>query len=218
MIRRVWIDIETTGLNPDVHQTIEIAVIITEGLLGEEIARYRGLVRHNANTVWSEWAMSKHMESGLMDSAEIEGKTAQQVDEEICHFLEFNGLGNQRITICGQSVHFDQSFIKIDFPMLSKKLSHRTVDVRSFMELAQEIDPTVIWEEAPHLAGRDIEVSRRNLNKALEIINHTGPRQEDKDAKIQQLAQPALRDMVSRGKIVEALKNYDHWLSTGRTR
>src|SRR6185369_10777566 len=71
---------------------------------------------------------------------------------------EFDAAG--KVYIAGDSIHFDRSFIRLDFPVLEVLLHHRMVDTSSFM-VAREAwgCPVAPRPEGAHRALADCYVS-----------------------------------------------------------
>lgn len=65
----IWIDLEMTGLDPDVHKIIEIATIVTDSQLNV-LAEGPVLAIHQSETElqkMDEWCTRTHTHSGLVD-------------------------------------------------------------------------------------------------------------------------------------------------------
>jgi len=67
--RLVWLDMEMTGLNPEVERIIEVAVVVTESDL-TIVAEGPVLVIHQSDDILNamdKWNKGTHGKSGLID-------------------------------------------------------------------------------------------------------------------------------------------------------
>lgn len=137
--RLLWVDVETTGLDPCAEGAaiLEVAMIVTGPGLVEE-ARRKWLLREPgwridpAIAAMDEFVTKMHVQSGLMNDL-----TTGRVDD-----LDMRTLGDAAVSDfmsdcdavglkpAGSSVHFDRQWMLEHLPMSSKLLhSHRNFDV-----------------------------------------------------------------------------------------
>lgn len=161
-----WIDIETTGLDPQHDVILEVAVAVTDGALALQ-HKARFVVGHDpAYTRMSAWAWKTHGQSGLLDEVKtqhLSGFGIREADAAVAEMLVDGApLG-------GSSPHFDRSFIERHMPQTACRLSHRNVDVSSMLILAHSNGIDVEAGEAPHRAlediDRSVEIARKFLGR-----------------------------------------------------
>jgi oligoribonuclease len=132
----IWIDIETSGLDPTKDKILEIAVIITNLKLKEKI-RYHTLVSDGPIT--EPYVLDMHTKSGL--KAELDAvyvfKSPQTIQKELIKLLEIINPDGMYY-FAGSSVHFDVEFIAINYPKFAAKVSYRILDISSLI-LAKRI-------------------------------------------------------------------------------
>lgn len=132
-----WIDLETTGLDPDADWVLEVACIITDDQFNE-LARFHRVLYHDP---------------ACIDSCD------PSVVEELAEFLTpYKGA-----QLAGSTISFDRSFLAEHFPLTHAKLHYRNVDVTALNELARRVWPE-LYEARPerkeaHRAMSDIEES-----------------------------------------------------------
>lgn len=144
----VWVDLETTGLDPNEDAILEIGLIVT-GVDLVERARWSKVIRpanwqslkgqmdvfvvemHAASGLWREVDEIERPLVHMTNPIEDAGWEAQRWLRETTGAQGDAHLG----PMCGSSVHFDRAFLKAQMPMLERAFSHRNIDVSTVMEL-----------------------------------------------------------------------------------
>jgi oligoribonuclease len=163
----VWIDLEMTGLNPDVDHIIEIATIVTDAQLNV-VAEGPVIAIHQAEPVLAgmdDWNRRTHGESGLTDR--VRRSTFNAIDAEL-QTLEFLHQHAQAgaSPMCGNSICQDRRFLAREMPALEKFFHYRNLDVSTLKELARRWAPDVLaglQKTSKHLALDDIRESIEEL-------------------------------------------------------
>lgn len=130
----VWIDVETTGLDPDEDVILEIAGRITD-MRGDPIdgvpafhavrthARYMdGLLERNPRV------LEMHTASGLLD--EMRAQRTFWVDQRRA-LVAWLGEHGKKGILAGYSVHFDRGFLREHIGEALELLHYRQLDVTS---------------------------------------------------------------------------------------
>jgi len=169
----VWIDLETTGLDPDRDCLLEAAVVITDDELCQ-VDWYESVIKPKRRALrrMDDFVVDMHTKSGLL--AELpSGRDVRVVEREILAFLDRHGL-DKRLTLAGDSVHFDKSFLDRQMPELAKRFSHQILDVTSIAGCVKRWHAPVYWAMAQerderggvrHRAHHDILSSIRRLDR-----------------------------------------------------
>ncbi|MCC7197990.1 MAG: oligoribonuclease [Gammaproteobacteria bacterium] len=161
--RLVWIDLEMTGLNPDVDHVIEIATLVTDADL-EVIAEGPVIAVHQPEEVLAlmdDWNQRQHGGSGLV--ARVRASTIGEAEAErrTLEFLaEYVDAGVS--PICGNSICQDRRFLVRWMPALERFFHYRNLDVSTLKELARRWAPPVlagVQKSSSHLALDDIRDS-----------------------------------------------------------
>lgn len=176
-LRLLWVDMEMTGLEPDNHRILEVAVIITDFQF-KELARYQAYVKQPQkeldkmkNAPWYDWTGGVRRQSGtvydmaqkngLIDAMKKQGKTTKAVEKELCDLVKIHF--DQQAILAGNSVHQDRRFIRQYWPKLESLLHYRMLDVSAwkvFMQGRYGLD----WKKQDnHRALDDIEGSIMEL-------------------------------------------------------
>jgi len=164
--RIVWIDLETTGLDPDHGRILEIAIVVTDGdlhALGTitwvfamhpddlKAARASGEI---GKAVWD-----MHTDSGLLEDVRrawsVEAPTIS--DGKFASFLDQHDA--RGAPLGGNSPHFDRRWIRALMPQLHTALGYRNIDVSTILQLLDTwgVDlPDRPSDHIPHRAMPDI--------------------------------------------------------------
>ncbi|KAJ1728825.1 hypothetical protein LPJ61_003836, partial [Coemansia biformis] len=164
----VWIDVETTGLVAEKDVILEVAMVLTDGML-ESLDKPQSLViGQPADQLrkLSTWARKWHQQSGLLDevarSSLTVARAEQMLIDQIKRFCPTPG----RAVLAGNNVGFDRGFIDRYMPVLANYLHFRNVDVSSVNELAKRWAPETLRglsKKHTHRALDDITESIREL-------------------------------------------------------
>lgn len=163
----VWVDLETTGLNPEKDSILEIAIILTDFNL-RTIATFHKYVSNAKPT--SDYVRKMHKKSGLTEAlSKVESfDESYDIDMQICQFLLDHTTFDGQLTpamyyLAGSSVHFDAGFIELWFPTFFNTCSHRHLDVSSLLIAHRIKNPKFKSKtrklEPQHRAQTDIQSS-----------------------------------------------------------
>lgn len=200
-IKLLWIDLETTGLNPEKSSILEIAAVVTDVRLHSRgLGNWEPRSEFFSSTVRVEFEqlaarrMSKevvemHTKSGLLTDCLLAEFPVEAVQLNLLswllnsnrqrpHELAQSILNNDKAyMLAGNSVHFDRSFIRLHMPVLDSLLSHRHFDVRVLQTARAWFDPVFEWggEGLPkHRALDDIKYSLNEARKVRDVIRSSG--------------------------------------------
>lgn len=159
-------DLEMTGLDPDVDTILEIATLITDAELNV-IAEGPNLAIHQSEDVlkaMNEWCREHHGDSGLTERVR---KSTVSMTEAEAATLEFisRHVAEGSSPLCGNSIHQDRRFLVRYMPKIENYVHYRNIDVSTVKELANRWYPTlpVQAKRGEHLALADIHESIREL-------------------------------------------------------
>lgn len=171
--RWVWIDIETTGLNPEEDLMLELAVVITDFDLNEQaefssiIVESDAAIRCEANGI-----LDMHKKSGLLDSIKQWGHdvdcTLTNVERRALQFLEEECPSRRLGPMCGSTIAFDRSFLKVHMPELAGRFHYRNLDVSTVNELARCWKPKLkaYAKERQHEQHRALD----DIHESIELL------------------------------------------------
>ena len=168
----IWIDLEMSGLDPELHVIVEIASIVTDNQL-TVVAEGPDLVIHHPEEILAAmepWSLEHHGASGLLDSIRSSSCTSFQAEEETLRFLsQYAEKGAS--PLCGNSIGQDRRFLIKHMPRLEAFFHYRNIDVSSVKELVKRWYPNLPpFEKAKsHLALSDI---RESISELLYYRNY----------------------------------------------
>ena len=170
----IWIDMEMSGLNPEIDRILEVAIVITTSQL-EVVAEASTLVVYQPAAVlerMDEWNKGTHAKSGLVDRVKASTLLDADVEAQMLAFVT-QYVPPRMSPICGNSVHQDRRFLVRYMPRLEEYFLYRNLDVSTLKELARRWKPEVmagLVKHGKHEALADIHESISELRYYREHI------------------------------------------------
>ncbi|KFI76555.1 oligoribonuclease [Bifidobacterium mongoliense] len=153
----IWTDIETTGLDPELHSILELGMKATDWNLEpisgvndlHVVARPDVMVMRRMEAI----PLQMHTDNGLIDES---NKSIVRETDLTTYIIEWTSWlrtkTDGRIILAGSSVHFDRSFIEnLPHPYTRPALAgveHRMLDVSTLDEIARHLYPDT-YEHRP---------------------------------------------------------------------
>lgn len=169
----VWVDIETLGLDEELHPIIELGCIVTDRF-GEERARFSSLIGYSESylatrmtpSFMGEVVWKMHTENNLLDEVAFASKQLEagdssyhrvKVESQVISWLNVvtaNPVGQQLFPLAGASIHFDRRFLSRQMPLLEAWFHYRNYDVSSILKFGEFV-------------GARCDLAKRNIHRAL---------------------------------------------------
>jgi oligoribonuclease len=127
-----WLDLEMTGLDDKTDCILEVAAVVTDLNLSE-VERFQQVV-HQPTTVlenMNDWCKKHHGESGLT-AAVPSGKPLAQVEDAMIALLDRHFASDDKVVLCGNSIHNDRRFVDRYLPRFAKRLHYRLIGRERF--------------------------------------------------------------------------------------
>lgn len=175
--RLVWVDVETTGLDPDYNAILEVAVVVTDGDLVELAAASWVCAFPNPiddgghKQAISPVVMKMHTDNNLWQECARSDLTMYDVDLLTSGFVDFHAP-YYKGPICGSSPHFDKAFLDVSMPFVASKFNHRAFDASTLKQAFMQ-QYTPITEPAGDVAHRalsDIRASIQSVRFSLTLL------------------------------------------------
>ncbi len=178
----VWLDLEMTGLDPEIHTILEVACIVSDkdlNILEEGPSMAIHQTTKALNTM-DEWNIETHTASGLIARVKNSKIKLADADRILVEFVS-KYVPEKKGVLCGNSIHQDKRFIYKYLPKLADYLHYRMIDVSSISELYKRWYPNELPFEknATHLAYDDIKESIDQLKYYKETIFRNLPQSTD---------------------------------------
>lgn len=163
----IWIDLEMTGLNPDIDVIIEIATVVTDKDLNI-LAQGPVLAVYQSDEILAnmdEWNQKHHGASGLINRVKSSRINNIEAERLTIEFLK-EWVPENTSPICGNSIGQDRRFLYRYMPKLEAYFHYRNIDVSTLKELAARWAPEVkegFNKESSHQALDDIIESIEEL-------------------------------------------------------
>lgn len=161
-MRLAWIDLETTGLDSERCEILEIALVITDNKLNRELS-FTKVIQNFVNVdLLDDWCRKTHSENGLI----VECASSTYTLDNLRVDLE-NIFKDHLFLLSGSSVEFDRKFINHHLPSLKKNFNHRNFDVSVMLQAANwwMAEPPAEFQ-LNHSAHRAVEDINRSIRTA----------------------------------------------------
>lgn len=161
----VWIDCEMTGLDLEVDELVEIAVVITDYELNPVDDGISIVIKPDASALehMNDFVRAMHTESGLIEEIPS-GVSLADAEYQVLEYVLQHIPEEQKAPLAGNSIGTDRAFLTKFMPRLDAHLHYRNVDVSSIKELAKRWFPRAYFN-APAKHG-----GHRALADILESI------------------------------------------------
>lgn len=165
--RLVWVDMEMTGLRPEIDRIIEVAAVVTDANL-VVLAHSASYAVHQPPAVldtMDDWNRNTHGRSGLTERVRASRLNEAQVERHLLDFLA-PWVPAGRTPMCGNSIGQDRRFMARYMPQLEAWFHYRNLDVSTVKELARRWAPAVargFAKRSAHTALADILESIEEL-------------------------------------------------------
>lgn len=174
----VWIDLETTGLDPEAGEILEVAWFITDNW--EIVSQPRSYVVTPGPDTFElvkgdAVVQSMHQDSGLLNELVV-GDTLMLEDIEDMILKDIHKYNYDEVVpvIAGASVHFDRAWIAQYMWRLDKELSYRHFDVSTLVKFFSDMGFYKLSQRTvakAHRALDDITETYALARKYVNLVN-----------------------------------------------
>lgn len=173
--RLVWIDCEMTGLDLQIDELVEIAVVITDFELKPLDPGFQIVIKPSdaALTNMNDFVTNMHRSSGLIEEIPAGVSLAEAEAQTLAYIKRFVPL-ERKAPLAGNTIGTDRMFLAKYMPQIDQWLHYRNVDVSSIKELSRRWYPRVFFQapakDGGHRALADILESIRELRYYREAV------------------------------------------------
>ncbi len=167
----VWIDLEMTSVKDAlVDRITEIAVVLTDADLNV-VAEGPNLVVHVPESLIDRVDLDYrevYEKNGLRELVAESVISAEEAERQVLAFLTTH-VTPQSAPLCGNSIHMDRHFLRLQMPTLEKYLHYRCIDVSSIKELARRWHPEV-YAEARAKKGATLHRALSDIYESIDEL------------------------------------------------
>ena len=165
----IWVDMEMTGLRPEVDRIIEVAVVVTDTALNI-LATGPVLAIHQPDAVMAamdSWNTATHGRSGLTARVKASDVTEATAQSMLIDFLR-PWVPPGKSPMCGNSIGQDRRFMARTMPELEAYFHYRNLDVSTVKELCKRWRPEV----AKAFAKRSAHTALADIEESIDELRH----------------------------------------------
>jgi oligoribonuclease len=172
----LWLDLETTGLDPVKGKILEIAVVVTDDHLEEKwhgswVVHQQSLV---VSPLMSDFVRNMHTDNKLLQ--EVYGEHAvflSAAEEQLILLVSKWFAAGEKPILCGNSIHFDRAWLKVHMPRFEALLHYRMGDASGTYELAKRVAGLNLAK--PEAAHRALDDARASIKLAKQVFTYDAP-------------------------------------------
>lgn len=178
----LWLDTETSGLNPLEDRILEVGWTMTHddlssfGELKNRVIKPVG--KAEQPSLWDDIVVKMHTDSGLMaelgkpNSVTMLARAEAEIVDDINHALYLHP--DEPIILAGSGVHFDQAFINNWMPRVAKLIHYRIFDVFTITRFftAAGVEPVDYLNVHPHRASYDVRAALGVARAYMESVRN----------------------------------------------
>ncbi|MCU1403596.1 MAG: oligoribonuclease [Microbacteriaceae bacterium] len=187
--RLVWIDCEMTGLDVEIDELVEVAVVITDFDLNILDPGFNIVIKPDQSALdnMGEFVREMHTKSGLLEAIP-DGVSLADAEFAVHEYILTFVPAEQQAPLAGNTIGTDRTFLAKYMPRVDRHLHYRNVDVSSIKELSRRWFPRVYFnapaKDGGHRALADILESIRELEyyRRAAFVADPGPTSEEVQA------------------------------------
>lgn len=152
-----------------IDQIIEIAVVLTDNDLNI-VAEGPDIVIHADPALFERDLFVKgfHEKSGMLQASVESNTSMQEAEYAVLGFLKQHVAENSS-PLCGNSIHADRHFLRMQMPFVENYLHYRCIDVSTLKELSKRWNPEV-YAGAEKLKEIKIHRAKDDILKSIEEL------------------------------------------------
>jgi len=173
-LKLVWIDLETTGLDPEKDHILEIA-----GSVADFEMPFRPLWDFHGVFPATPEALSRmddhvwrmHTGNGLLEECSKSVDSVRSMSAGLAAYFP-PAHPDERPILAGSNIGFDKAFLKHHMPEFHSRLSHRLYDVSSIKLFARSFGMPRIPQTHTHRAKADVAESMQHAQDVANYFLH----------------------------------------------
>lgn len=184
--RLVWIDCEMTGLDIEVDELVEVAVVVTDFDLVPVHPGFDIVIKPDRSALdgMNSFVRTMHTTSGLLEEIP-NGVSLADAEYQVLEYILQHVPDEGAAPLAGNTIGTDRAFLAKYMPRIDNHLHYRSVDVSSIKELCRHWFPRIYFnapqKNGGHRALADILESIRELDyyRRAGFVAEPGPASDD---------------------------------------
>lgn len=169
----IWVDVETTGLDPLSHRILEVGITVTDGDLRRMDNSTMSFVFHRRPSelqMMDEVVREMHTKNKLLETVAVQPYGFDEVMADLSISDVLAGyMDAGTAPLAGSNVAFDRAFLKRYLPRTHAFAHYRNVDVSTVKELVRRWRPEIL-ASAPEKSGNHRAVP--DILESIEELRH----------------------------------------------
>jgi oligoribonuclease len=174
MTKLIWLDLETTGLDPQKDRILELSA--SEATLADPLCRrfvYGQVFKLNRGHPLSDFILDMHTKNGLLEECYNSQVSLVGCEEFLLkRYPEVEK--EERPILAGSTIHFDMAFLKFWMPRFAARLSHRLYDVSAIKLFCQSLGMPKLPKAEAHRATEDVLESIEHARSCVRWLRLNG--------------------------------------------
>lgn len=168
----VFVDTETTGLDPTVGSLLEVGMVATLDNLTVIADHSVVIAAPLAHARMSDDVRKMHERSGLLADVRTQGVDIASARDGVTAFLTGLGQETGSIPMCGSTVHFDRTWLRHFMPSVERWFHYRNIDVSTLKELVRRWKPAALRDDKSSAKHRALDDLRATLSELKHYREH----------------------------------------------
>jgi oligoribonuclease len=162
-MKLLWLDLETTGLDPNEDEILEIAVYEADHMTPFDVRPlYHAVLALHPARPMNELVFDMHTRNGLREECYRSEVSVSSVQVALLNLVPAETDRKLLPVLAGSSIHFDLGFLRVHTPEFAARLSHRLYDVSAVKLFCESIGMPPLPKAEAHRSQADV----------LESIDH----------------------------------------------
>lgn len=169
-MKLLWLDLETTGLDPRECKVLEVAVMQAELTSPFAVTPFYHCVMQHDGKDLSPFILEMHTKNGLLAECVRSDAFIEEADAALAALVPQAASREDLLVLAGSSIHFDHDFIRVHLPEFAKRLSHRHYDVSAVKLFCESIGMPKLPRAEAHRAQADVLESIDHAQRCAEWV------------------------------------------------